>query len=75
MVGGYLNAVGFDPMRNDQLEIQNVPFDSQQEIYDMPEENPFSSPAFWISNAQKVIPFLFLGILLLILRGRLKKVK
>ncbi len=69
------NAVGFDPLRNDQLEIRNIQFYTPQEEA-IPEAPPFyTQPEVLISVGQKVLPVVFLFILIFILRSKLKKVK
>lgn len=69
------NAVGFNPLRNDQLEIRNIPFYAPPEEEVLEEPNMFTQPEFWFSTGQKVLPVLFLFILLFILRSKLKKIK
>ena len=69
------NAVGFYPQRGDQLTIQNIPFESQRELVAPGEPNMVSQPDFWLSLAQKVVPAVFLIVLLFILRAKLRKVK
>ncbi len=68
------NAVGFDATRNDQFEITNFAFDTEDMFPDEVEGAAFSIDSLW-NIGQKVLPFIFLGVLLLILRSRLKKVK
>jgi flagellar M-ring protein FliF len=68
------NAVGFDDTRNDQFEITNFAFDTQNLFPEEVESAGFTIDSAW-NIGQKVLPFLFLGILLFILRSRLKKVK
>lgn len=68
------NAVGFDPSRNDQFEITNFAFDTQDLFEDEVEGTPFTIDSVW-TIGQKILPFLFLAVLLFILRSKLKKVK
>jgi len=69
------NAVGFDPLRNDQLEIRNIPFDTGRDIEVEEPVSMTSQPEFWISLGQRILPVLFVVVLLLLLRSKLKKVK
>lgn len=69
------NAVGYDPMRGDQLEIRNIPFDGEQVPEDQKDMVSTSRKEFWFSIGQKVLAGLFLLFLLLVLRSKLRKVK
>lgn len=69
------NAVGYDPLRNDQLSIRNIPFETPTNVLDEEAYNPMTQPEFWIDIGQKVVPVLFLFILILILRSRLRRVR
>jgi flagellar M-ring protein FliF len=68
------NAVGFDATRNDQFEITNFAFDTQDLFEEETEGSAFTLDTVW-TIGQKVLPFIFLAVLLFILRSKLKKVK
>jgi flagellar M-ring protein FliF len=69
------NAVGFDASRNDQFQIENIPFDGN-EIIEPQSNSPFPTDLdYWMSVGQRFLPFVFIGIFLLILRSRFKKMK
>lgn len=69
------NAVGFDPLRNDLFEIRNVPFDVPEQMEEPAQAGFFSEPDRWFSWAQKIVPVIFLVVLLIFLRVKLKKIK
>ena len=69
------NAVGFDPLRNDQFVIQNIPFDTNQVFEEEPAPG-FTFGKEWVMPvAQKALPVLLLLVFLFILRSKLKKVR
>ena len=73
------NAVGFDATRGDQIEIQNVRFDTEStelEGYGY-KANPefWKVPEFWMNIGQKALPILMLIIFFLMLRSRWNKIK
>lgn len=73
------NAVGFDANRGDQIEIQNVRFDTESPEMEMtgygPGQEFWKIPSFWINIGQKALPILMLIIFFLMLRSRWNKIK
>ncbi len=69
------SAVGFNPIRGDQLEIRNIEFsDPTIEMEIMPVD-PTAQREFWFSIAQRAAPVILIIALLFILRSRLKQIK
>ena len=69
------NAVGYDPVRGDQFNIQNISFDTQEVLPAAPEPRTLGIPAEWLNLAQKAVPVLALIVFLLIIRSRLRSMR
>ncbi|MCK5145298.1 flagellar M-ring protein FliF [bacterium] len=68
------NAIGFNEDR-DQFEIANLAFDTSDEPLSVEPDFLFGIDGQYIDLVQKVLPVLFLFLFLMIIKGRLKKMK
>lgn len=67
-------ALGFDGARGDQVEVMNVPFDNGQAFEEERTSQELQREAFWIAAGKRWgIPLLALLILILFLRGLLRR--
>ncbi|MCD6116532.1 flagellar M-ring protein FliF [bacterium] len=69
------NAVGFNPDRNDKIEIQNMMFEQGDKPEIVNEPSNFSRPEFWFGIGQKAFPVIVILIMLFILKSKLSKIK
>ncbi len=67
------NAVGFDPQRNDQIEMVNLPFDRKDLEDDRKVLDDFYTRDFYMEIARKVGYFLLLAFLFLYFKKKAKK--
>jgi len=69
------NAVGYNPDRNDRIEIQNIMFETVKPVSNFQEPSMFSQPQFWFDIVQKVFPVIVILIMLFLLKSKLSKIK
>lgn len=68
------NSVGFDAVRNDQITVNNLQFDTDRRDKEMMELEKFEKRQFWISILQKVGLGLVVLIFLLYIRSLVNQV-
>jgi len=69
------NAVGYNPDRNDRIEIKNMMFEQGKSPEVIEEPSVFSQPEFWFTIGQKAFPVIVILIMLFILKSKLSKIK
>ena len=69
------NAVGYNPDRNDKIEIQNIMFETNETPYIVQEPQGMDHRKMWFDIGQKALPVLIILIMLLILRSKLSRIK
>lgn len=68
-------AVGYDPARDDQIEVVNIPFDTSELEREQELIKKMERRELWIKVANKAVMGISILIALLILRAMMKKVK
>lgn len=69
------NAVGFDNTRGDQVVVQNIAFNEPDALPVAEENTLFGLDGRYVDLAQRALPVLLLLIFLMMIRGRLRKMK
>jgi len=68
-------AVGYDPARNDQIEVVNIPFDTSWLEEEQEAIKKMERKEFWTKVANKAVMGISILIALFVLRTMMKKVK
>jgi len=70
------NAVGFNDVdRGDQFKIENIHFDTMDDLDISKEVNQYASLDFWLPIGRKLLPVLLLIIFVGMIRSQLRRVK